>query len=259
MGGVSATINYGFNHVTSKYVTFVDSDDYLIYRQSLSKLINEAICQQLDILEYNYQIITSDNKQIAFTNRSTHQVINGEQLLAQSIINNDFHSYLWHYLFNINFINSNNLRLNQNINNTADLLFTISALVKAKRTMYDNLIVYNYLIREQSFSRNVKTIKTNYHDYLYVLYHLNDLLKIIKNKRCYNKIQTYLAKTYLTTVLKANALNLFRINKNTINKFLDNKPLTKRDKLLRTILNIPFNNLKYFLCLRVYRVYYRYH
>lgn len=256
---VSATINYGLSHVNSKYVTFIDSDDYLIYRQSLDKLVNEAVNYQLDILEYNYQTITTESKQIAFTKRYAHQVINGENLLTQSIINNDFHSYLWHYLFNTDFINNNNLRLDQNVNNTADLLFMINALIKAKRTMYDNLVVYNYLIREQSFSRNVKKIKTNYHDYLYVLCHLNNLLKFIKNKQCLNKMQAYLAKTYLTTILKADALNLFKINKNTINNFLGNKPLSKRDKLLKTILSIPFNDLRHLLCLQIYHIYYRYH
>lgn len=162
-GGYSSAYNYALKRAEGIFVTVVESDDYLVNNsQAFSYLCSQALRDNLDVLEYSYQTVKFDkhdninDTQVAFVNRHDSQVISGIALYYQSIENNDFHSYLWRYMFRRRFLLDNNLHCNENIFGVPDLLLTTSVLLKAQRAKFVNYVLYNYMVRANSITNDPK-------------------------------------------------------------------------------------------------------
>ncbi len=60
-GGLSSARNYGINHAVGKYITFVDSDDY-VDLNLFSKCIKKMEKEELDMLGYDFMIVRGRNE-----------------------------------------------------------------------------------------------------------------------------------------------------------------------------------------------------
>ena len=249
-GGHSDARNYGLLRAQGEYIWFVDGDDTVKPIISLDTLYNYAHDESLEILEFNYMRITPKKIQQTFSNREDKIDISGLELLSDGItLNYSYATYVWHYLYQQQFLNDINATFKNGIY-MEDELFTIPLLLKAQKTGYLNQNFYNYYYRENSITSN-KSKKHRIHlakDHLYVVNTINNCLNqmTIPDEYLY-KINQLLARTYLINSLKMVGYNQ-KINLKNVKDFINNKHLNKNIELMKIILLDLPKKLREILC-----------
>ena len=76
--GLGLTRNYGIDYIAGEYVVFVDSDDY-IERDSIKRMINEAIRQNADLVVEEYKKVSEAGK-ILFDEKYEYEIFEGKDV-----------------------------------------------------------------------------------------------------------------------------------------------------------------------------------
>lgn len=151
--GVSDTRNKGIDAATGEYIGFVDGDD-VIHQDMYKTLLENAIKYDADISHCGYQMV--------FPNR-TDDYYGTEKLVLQDNHKGVFDlldaSYvepgLCIKLYRRDLIGK--YRLDKSIRINEDLLFNYDMFKKAKKSVYEDKMLYYYMVRSASAS----TQKTN--------------------------------------------------------------------------------------------------
>lgn len=146
--GVSAARNLGINLANGKYIYFFDADDF-VDEDFLEKLLSYAKKYNNALICFGY--IKESKGKILF--RSFHiksnYLKNAEAF--NFIINNKYSGgYLWNKLFITKIIKESDLRFNEDIRISEDLLFTIEYLDILKEIVYVNEHKYHYIIHQNN-------------------------------------------------------------------------------------------------------------
>lgn len=151
--GLSGARNTGFNNSTGEWILFVDGDDYL-EPNCCNVLIKRA--------ERNFDVICFDSirdengkkKNIKSKLESGHIYINENKKLQ--LLTLDFNSHIstaWGKLYNRSFLFRNNVLHDENLKQGAEgIEFCIRLFEKAKKVMYIDEYLYNYIYNENSIS-----------------------------------------------------------------------------------------------------------
>lgn len=186
--GVSVARNLGIKYSKSKYLAFVDSDDY-VNTDFLKHLVEKIIISNVDlsISGMNYVFENGKNQLLKFENK----IIDSSYILKHIIDNNGVKGYLCNKLWKRQIIQKFNLKLNEKIGMSEDLLFTVEYLQHCAKVCTIDSIDYFYVQSKRSLSdrlpikkRNPKIIKSC-KDNIYVL---NTILDIFINKNYKNKL-----------------------------------------------------------------------
>lgn len=159
--GVSVARNIGIEAAKSKYITFVDGDDW-IDSETLEVAFNKCEEYKADILQWTY--IWHRGEECVGGNSVFHVegVLNTEQMeemVMKSII--DFHPSFscnqgfaagapWAKLYRTEFLNRNNLRFVPGLARSQDRIFNLYAYASAKRIAYIDKPFSHYVANDTS-------------------------------------------------------------------------------------------------------------
>ncbi len=167
--GVSAARNAGLEAAVGEYISFIDSDDFLL-RDALENLYNCASGEQLDELFFTaVSFFDSEDLKKSQKNYDTYYerkgnyegVLSGQTMFIEMHKNSEFKPSVCLQLWRRAFIEEHKIRFLEGIIHE-DNLFTIQSMALARRTMYLNKAYYMRRLRDGSIMTKEKGIQNAY-------------------------------------------------------------------------------------------------
>ena len=238
--GVSNSRNKGIKISTGKYIGFVDSDDY-IEKNMVKQLYKNATKTGSDISMCGYNIIKEDS------NNYVKRKKDGEKKLLVSknidlfykMTNRTSKGFMWNKLFSREIFN--NIEFNKNIKMCEDLLVNIQISNNMKKFCYDDIHLYNYVMRDESAIHN-----KNYDKYYTAVIAYRIIIDILqKNKSKYVDLYVLDKFKWENGIIKNCKKYKKKLNAETKNDYsfiIKSMQLSLKDKI-ETIIRYRFNLL----------------
>lgn len=168
-GGVSSARMEGIHRASGEWIGFVDGDD-VIEANMYEVLMNNAIKYNVDISHCGYRMIFPDGHILKF--HATGKTINAntEEGLYNLLKADYVEPGLWNKLYKKSLFEGfeDSDLWDSNIKYNEDLLMNYILFKKAKKSYYEDLVLYNYILRKNSATKSNPNIKS-----------INDPLKVI--------------------------------------------------------------------------------
>lgn len=232
-GGVSSARMEGIHRASGDWIGFVDGDD-VIETNMYEVLMNNAIKYNADISHCGYQMVFPDRHILKFHGTGKKINANTEEglynLLKADYVEPGLCNKLYKKSLFEGFENSD--LWDCNIKYNEDLLMNYILFKKTKKSYYEDLVLYNYILRKNSATKSNPNIKS-----------INDPLKvitIIKNdiQDCITKDIAY--ERYIRILINNSIQDFFKeeswMSKDILKKEIKSMSLFKECKSKKVIL-----------------------
>lgn len=178
--GASAARNTALEIISSKYVTFVDADDY-VDKDYLGNLYRGIMATDADMSISGIRILSEDDNLID-CNSFKRQIFSSKQAILEVLKEEGPQGFLWNKLFKTEIIKKYGLRLDTQINMAEDLLFCVEYMMKVKKVAVLDTVDYNYVQYSNSLSYTANMQNTSdsyiigYSDYISALLKIQKLV-----------------------------------------------------------------------------------
>lgn len=241
-GGLSNARNAGLNSMTGKYVTFIDSDDYIDSKFIQTLFINLKKCN-VDISCCNMQRFKI-NKGIAQYQKKCNEIEIFDNIEALNYIfyQKKIDSSVCNKLFKSNLFSGVFFPINRYFE---DLAIIYKVILKAKKIVYININLYYYYQRKNSILHEANEKKIN--DILTNLNEINQYLcedtKFEKSKLARSiNIYFYIYRETNNKLLKKEMKKLIKINRKLV---LQDECINKKTKIgiIISFISFPLVNI----------------
>ena len=177
--GVATARNIGISWAKGKYITFIDSDDFM-NRRMIEILHTFSLDNCLDIATCNFERVNGSTKTINGKGCASF-VVDGEQSLKRIIDSSVVEAYIWNKMFRAEIIK------HQSIPKEITLCEDLYILVKicSERNIklgYTPEVLYSYTVTDNGLSHNPRnTLIGNQSKYATVFQKIKDTCKLNQN------------------------------------------------------------------------------
>lgn len=154
-GGSSSARNMGLDHAKGDYITFVDSDDYLL-PDKLAAVLSVAENNKLDLCIFNFKVMSHDGSSVNTDNPlKKGKIYNCEEASIQGYQVGSACDKL--YLRKM--LESNNIRFRTDIIFGEDSYFSFQVLLKSGRIMNTDVCAYVYTANPLSVTKDTHRLR----------------------------------------------------------------------------------------------------
>ena len=211
--GVSYSRNIGIKFCKTKYLTFVDADDFILLNQEFADFLKAIINIDIIMCKNNISIF---NKEIYFSNKNN--LLN----ISKSVKNNLIINYLrkpvglsplihcWGNIYSTNFLRQNKISFNNNLRTHEDSLFFAKCLTESKKIKFYNYSLYRHVVLSKTLSFETPLSPSSF------LLHLEIYNKYLRKNNVKNTNELYLKATSyylaksLVGILNLSYLEIYR-------------------------------------------------
>lgn len=149
-GGVSSARNEGLEHASGNLIGFCDGDDYV--EPNMYKTLYDNMTEtDADISHCAFQYVKKD-KTIKFYGTGKKESMNRTKGVCELIYGNYIEPSVCSKLYKNSVIED--LRFDADLKFNEDVLFNVEAFMNAEKTIYEDVVLYNYVSREDSAAVN---------------------------------------------------------------------------------------------------------
>lgn len=152
--GVSYSRNFGLEHCTGEYVTFVDADD-LVAPDYVAQMVHDLEGADADIAVIGVAKSKEFHPEIFITGATVQY--EQPEMLGQ--VFGTFEGFVWNKLYRKSLLQTKSIRLEQNIAVCEDLLFNVFYLLNCKKAVYNSSQKYFYRQIKSSASNRLDNPK----------------------------------------------------------------------------------------------------
>lgn len=158
--GVSSTRNFGIEHATGDYITFIDGDDY-IENDAYSYCMKIIDSNDIDFFKFSYIKESKNNKLANMYKMPTDIVVDISDKTKYSkeiFFSKDFEG-IWDLIVKKDLLKTNNICFDTSLKFSEDFKFACSCFSKSKKAYFTNQSFYHYVINENSVTQKYELNK----------------------------------------------------------------------------------------------------
>lgn len=153
--GQGVARNNGLKLAKGKYVTFIDIDDYLSNIQVYKRLIDRCENENLDMMIYRYNYVKEGSVIKTSKIEDDNKIYTSEDIINKFLSTSEVEGFCWNKIFKKNILEENKIKFIPN-RKYEDIPFVVNSILNCKRIKFDSINAYNYVINNESTTRNIK-------------------------------------------------------------------------------------------------------